>query len=154
MPDALTADPGRPCPPMAKMGGARCEAVGGTSPEGEGLTGRRQSKAEREQTKQGRAQAGKARQSASRQSKAEREHAKQGRAQADKVRQSAFNERKADGKQAKQGSARARKERRSASRQSKAEREQTKQGRAGGYKKRMARNLAILRKIINESSCY
>src|SRR5574344_1232219 len=129
MPDALTADPERPCPPMAKMGGARCEAVGGTSPEGEGLTGRRQSKAEREQTKQGRAQAGKARQSASRQSQAEREHAKQGRA-------------------------RARKARRSASRQSKAEREQTKQGRAGGYKKRMARNLAILRKIINESSCY
>src|SRR5574344_558752 len=129
MPDALTADPGRPCPPMAKMGGARCEAVGGTSPEGEGLTGRRQSKAEREQTKQGRAQAGKARQSASRQSKAEREQAKQGRAQAGKARQSA-------------------------SRQSKAERKQTKQGRAGEYKKRMARNLAILRKIINESSCY
>src|SRR5574344_1164709 len=129
MPDALTADPGRPCPPMAKMGGARCEAVGGTSPEGEGLTGRRQSKAEREQTKQGRAQAGKARQSASSQSKAEREHAKQGRAQADKARQSA-------------------------SRQSKAERKQTKQGRADRNKKRMARNLAILRKIINESSCY
>src|SRR5574344_474910 len=113
MPDALTADPGRPCPPMAKMGGARCEAVGGTSPEGEGLTGRRQSKAEREQTKQGRAQAGKARQSASRQSKAEREQATQGRARAGKARQSASTQSKAEREQAKQGGARADKARQS-----------------------------------------
>src|SRR5574344_17698 len=113
MPDALTADPGRPCPPMAKMGGARCEAVGGTSPEGEGLTGRRQSKAEREQTKQGRAQAGKARQSASTQSKADRAHTQQGRAQADKARQSASRHSQAARKQAKQGRARADKARQS-----------------------------------------